>query len=75
MHTTFYDVVLFALKRYKLTHSIYLGQVVLNLLLDLILVPRMGVSGAAVATAVAYLCRAVVTEVYMRRYLGDLVIR
>jgi Na+-driven multidrug efflux pump len=48
-----------------------LFQVVLNLILDLLLVPAMGMLGAAVATAFAYLCHAVAVEVYFRVKLKE----
>jgi Na+-driven multidrug efflux pump len=39
---------------------------VLNLLLTFLLVPVMGLLGAAVAAVVAYFCRAVIIELYFR---------
>lgn len=65
-YTIFYYPVLNALKKYKFTQTISLFQVGLNLTLDIILVPLMGVLGAAVATAFAYCCWAVAVEVYFR---------
>lgn len=66
LYTVFYDTVLHALKRYKLTQTVIIIQVLLNLVLDLLLVPVMGLLGAAVATVFAYFCRAVITDVYFR---------
>jgi O-antigen/teichoic acid export membrane protein len=69
LYTTFYMPVFNALKRYKFTQSILLFQVLLNLLLDLLLVPLMGMLGAAVATVIAYFCWAVAVEIYFRAKL------
>ncbi len=72
LYTTFYEAILYALKSYKFTQTVNLFQVLLNLLLDVILVPVMGISGAAAATVFAYLCRAVIIEVYFRLKLREL---
>jgi O-antigen/teichoic acid export membrane protein len=71
-YTIFYYPVLNALKKYKFTQTISLLQAVLNLVLDLVLVPVMGLLGAAVATVFAYFCWAGVIEVYFRVKLRKL---
>jgi O-antigen/teichoic acid export membrane protein len=71
-YTIFYYPVLNALKKYKFTQTISLLQAVLNLVLDLVLVPVMGLLGAAVATVLAYFCWAGVIEVYFRVKLRKL---
>lgn len=74
LYTSFYYLLLQSLKKYKVAQTVNFLQVLVNLLLDLVLVPIMGLLGAAVATVVAYLFRAVVFEVYFivkaRRLLG-----
>jgi len=66
LYSTFYDPILNVLKMYKFAQTVNLLQVLLNLVLDVILVPSMGLLGAAVATTVAYFCRAVTIEIYFR---------
>ncbi len=72
LYTIFYDPIFNALKKYKFTEATLIMQVLLNVLLDLILVPKMGMLGAAVATVLAYFCRAVTIEVYFRVKLKKL---
>lgn len=72
LYTIFYDPILNALKKYKFAEATLIMQVLLNVLLDLILVPRMGMLGAAVATVLAYFCRAITIEVYFRTKLKKL---
>ncbi len=69
LYSIFYDPILHSLKRYKFTQTVNLIQVLLNILLDLLFVPVMGMVGAAVATVIAYFCRAVIIEVYFRTKL------
>ena len=71
LYTAFYLPILNALKKYMFSQIANLFQVVLNLILDLLLVPVMGMLGAAVATAFAYLCHAVAVEVYFRVKLKE----
>jgi O-antigen/teichoic acid export membrane protein len=63
-YTSFYNSLLNALKKYRFLQTVNLIQVLLNLFLALLLVPKMGIVGAAVATVFAYFCRAVIMEVY-----------
>ena len=71
-YTILYYPVLNALKKYKFTQTVGFLQAVLNLVLDLVLVPVMGLLGAAVATVLAYFCWAGVVEVYFRVKLRKL---
>ena len=66
LYSVFCETLLLAMKRYKFTQSIYVLQVFAGLLLTFLLVPVMGLLGAAVATVVAYGCRAAAIEVYFR---------
>ena len=72
LYTTFYIPILNALKKYMFSQVANLFQVLLNLALDLLLVPAMGILGAAVATVFAYFCYAVAAEVYFRVKLKKL---
>lgn len=69
LYSVFYYPILNALKAYKVAQTVNLVQVVLNLLLDVMLVPFMGLTGAATATAIAYFGQAVLFETYLRRRL------
>lgn len=66
LHSVFYTPILHALKKYKFTLTVNILHVMLNLLLDLLLVPVMGMLGAAVATVFAWLFRAAIMEIYFR---------
>ncbi len=66
LHVILYAPVLNALKRYRFAQSGNAIQVLLNLVLDLVLVPRMGIHGAAIATSFAYFVHAVIIEIYFR---------
>ncbi|MFC5066821.1 flippase [Flaviflagellibacter deserti] len=54
----------------KLTARIHAGTLVLNIVLNLILIPLMGVAGAAVATSIAMIAQSVVMAIAARRTLG-----
>jgi len=71
LYAVFYHPILGALKRYKTAQIIVLTQVCLNLVLDLILVPVMGTTGAAAATVIAYFCHAVIMEIYFKLKLKN----
>jgi O-antigen/teichoic acid export membrane protein len=72
LHTAFYVPILNSLKRYRFHQTVNVFHVVLNLLLDMLLVPVMGLLGAAVATTTAYFCQAVTFEIYFRIRLRKL---
>jgi len=72
LHTVFYIPILNALKRYRVHQTINVLHVSLNLFLDLVLVPVMGLLGAAVATTIAYFCQAAMFEIYFRLRLRRL---
>jgi len=72
LYNVFYAPLLNALKKYKFTQGANIFQVLLNLLLDVLLVPVMGMLGAAVATVIAYFSKGVILEVYFRVRLRKL---
>jgi O-antigen/teichoic acid export membrane protein len=72
LYSIFQYPILNALKKYKFTQTVNVIQVLLNLLLDFLLVPKMGMLGAAVATVIAYCCRTVIIEIYFRVKLKNL---
>jgi O-antigen/teichoic acid export membrane protein len=56
-----------SLKYYKSLNIIAMTQLVLNLLFDLILIPQMGIVGAAIATNIGYIGMAIIMEIYFRK--------
>ncbi len=64
----FYDPIFDSLKKYRLIQTVIAVCVGFNLLLDYILVARIGFMGAAVATAATYLLIAAIKEVCYRKY-------
>jgi len=72
LYVIFYDPILNALKKYKFAQTVTLLQLLLNLFLDLLLVPVMGIYGAAVATVIAYFCRMIIYEIYFRKRIRGL---
>jgi O-antigen/teichoic acid export membrane protein len=72
LYSSFYIPVFDALKKYKFVHIVNIAQVLLNLFLNLLLVPAIGMLGAAVATVFAYFCTIVVYEAYFRVKLKKL---
>jgi len=73
LYNTLYKPVLHALKKYRFLQALNINQVLLNLALDFLLVPRMGIAGAAVATSLSYLFRSAVLELYFRTKLKYLI--
>lgn len=72
LYSGFYTPLLYALERYRFAQCADAAQAVANVLLDLALVWRMGVYGAAVATVIAYCGRTVMFEVYFRKHVAPL---
>ena len=62
VYSTFYNVIYDAAKRYKLLQTLNIVQVLINILLNLLLVPIMGIAGAATATIISYFIKALVLE-------------
>ena len=67
LYSAFYVPILHVLERYRFSQGMDAVQAIVNLVLDVILVPRMGIYGAAVATVIAYCCRTVIFEIYFRK--------
>jgi O-antigen/teichoic acid export membrane protein len=66
LYNIFYEAIFNALKKYKVTQTANVLHVLLNLILDIILVPVMGIRGAAVAAVISYAFRVVIYESYFR---------
>ncbi|MBP7006905.1 MAG: polysaccharide biosynthesis C-terminal domain-containing protein [Candidatus Pacebacteria bacterium] len=56
-----------ATKNYKSKQLLLVLQVILNLTLDVLLIPRLGIHGAAIATFISYCIYAACTEIIFRR--------
>jgi O-antigen/teichoic acid export membrane protein len=72
LYIVFYEPILYSLRRYEFIQAAAIFQVSVNLVLDILLVPGMGMLGAAIATVLAYFCRAAVVEGYFRIKLKGL---
>jgi len=72
LHVVLYAPILNAMKKYRFTQTVNMLQVILNVILNLVLVPSMGLKGAAVATVVAYWFQSVIIEIYFRVKLKKL---
>jgi len=66
LYNIFYEAVFNALKKYRVTQIVNVLHVLLNLVLDIVLVPIMGIKGAAVAAVVSYAVRVAIYETYFR---------
>jgi O-antigen/teichoic acid export membrane protein len=66
LYNLFYTPVLNALKKYRVYQIINIAQVVIKVLLNVILIPRFGLGGAAVGTVFSYFFRLVAIELYFR---------
>jgi O-antigen/teichoic acid export membrane protein len=72
LYNIFYDAVFDALKKYRVTQTVVVLQVLLNLVLDVILVPRMGITGTAIAAVAGYAFRVAIYEIYFRTSIRHL---
>ena len=66
MHTGFYGPIFNALKKYKFIYTVNVVQVSINVVLNIALIPLLGIYGAAIATVIAYACQAAMYELYFR---------
>ena len=66
LYNAFYLPIINALKAYKFSQTINVVQIFVSIILNVILIPRFGLIGAAVATVIAYLGTTVVYETYFR---------
>ncbi|MCK4753321.1 MAG: polysaccharide biosynthesis C-terminal domain-containing protein [Planctomycetes bacterium] len=66
LYNVFYNPIMNALEKYKFIHLTNVVQVLLNVILNIVLIPIYGMIGAAVATVIAYACKAIMFEIYFR---------
>ena len=72
LYSAFYIPFLDALKRYKFAQIVNMSQAGLKIILALLLVPLMGIYGAALATVAVYILRVVSYEIYFRKSIKGL---
>jgi O-antigen/teichoic acid export membrane protein len=72
LYCAFYAPLFHALERYRFSQSIDAVQALVNILLDLVFIPQIGMYGAAIATVIAYCCRTVILEIYFRKRIRKL---
>jgi O-antigen/teichoic acid export membrane protein len=70
LYVVFYETILYARKSYRFIQVVNVIQFIINVGLDILLVPRVGPLGAAVATVLAYFGRVVIIEAYFRMKIG-----
>jgi O-antigen/teichoic acid export membrane protein len=74
LFSMFYDPVFSSLKKFHVTQTIVIVGVILNLILDYILVSRIGFIGAAIATTMAYVAMTLMKFIYFRTRCLHLII-
>lgn len=74
LYRDFYQPLFSALKKYKFATGVIIAAGILNLLLDFLFVPLMGIMGAAIATVAAFFLIASSYEIYFRLYCRKTVI-
>jgi O-antigen/teichoic acid export membrane protein len=75
LYIAMYGPLLNALKIYKFLQAANITQVIINIVLSLLLIPRYGLTGAAIATVLSYLYLAIAIECYYRLRLKKLLIQ
>lgn len=73
LYTIFYTCLFYALQKYRFFQIATVVQITINVILNFIFIPYIGILGAAIATVTAYLCRAVILEVYFRLRIRSLI--
>ena len=73
LYAVFYGPIYYALKEFRLPQIFGIIQVAINVVLNLILIPKYGIKGAAVATVFAYLFFAAAIDLYFRFRLKKLI--
>jgi O-antigen/teichoic acid export membrane protein len=72
LYSAFFIPLWDSLKRYRFAQVVNISQGAAKIILGLILVPLIGIYGAAIATVSVYLLRAVSYEIYFRKYIKGL---
>ncbi len=69
MYSVFYRCLFDSLEKYRVVNIVSFLQIVLNIALNFILIPIYGIIGAAISTVIAYVLRALLLEIYFRKYV------
>jgi len=69
-YSVFYVSVFNASKTYKFLYIANVFQVLINIIMNVVLIPPFGIFGAALATVLAYVCKAILLETFFRIKLG-----
>jgi len=72
LYFSFYGVLFNSMKKFKFLQTTNIIQVIINLGFDVILIPFIGIIGAAIATVLGYFTRALLLEVYYQRKIKKL---
>lgn len=72
-YSVFYLPILNVLKKYKFTQTVLLIQIAINLILDFLLIPLWGISGAAISTVIGYSAVLILYEFYFSRKILPLI--
>ena len=72
LYNIFYNPIMNALEKYRFVNVTNVVQVLLNIILNIVLVPVYGIIGAAIATVIAYACKAIMFEIYFRLKIKQL---
>lgn len=73
LYRRFYEPFFNAAERYRFVQTSNIFFVMLNLLLDILLIPPLGALGAAIATTIAYCAIMVAHEIYFRKNFPEFV--
>ncbi len=74
LHTAMFGPLFGALKIYKFQQIVALIQLVITLVLNILLIPRFGYTGASISIVLSYVYLAIVYEYYFRKKLKKLVL-
>lgn len=71
-YNVFYVPLLNAFKRYKFSQLSNVIHIAINLILNIIFIPKIGLTGAALATTLAYVSKTIMLEIYIHKKLNYL---
>jgi O-antigen/teichoic acid export membrane protein len=74
LYTVMYFPILGAMKLYKFLQVINITQVIINIILSVLLIPKYGILGAAIAVVISYIYFAIATELYYRHSIKNILI-
>ena len=75
LYSAMYFPLLTALKKYKFLQIIIVTQVIINIAISVLLIPRYNISGAAIATAISYFYLAIAIELYYQFKVNNMLMK